>query len=111
MLRPQGLRVPKRGGSPSADSIRTRNRSGTELGEDFPLVGEDAGLQLGIDGASVDGQLKAAPRRGNQFEPVYFLFQFAKNSARQTDGLGLVVSHRAVAKGDIHGYMTSRQSG
>ena len=55
-----------------------------------------AGFQLGIDQVAVDAQLEASASRGDELELFDLLFVGGQQLARQTDGLRLVVSHRAV---------------
>jgi hypothetical protein len=55
-----------------------------------------AGFQLGIDQVAVDAQLEASASRGDELELFDLLLVGGQQLARQTDGLRLVVSHRAV---------------
>ena len=60
------------------------------------LIGEFARLELGVNQFAVQRQLETAAARGNQFEILDLLLVGAQQLGRQTDGLRLVVSHRAV---------------
>src|SRR4051812_4189520 len=66
------------------------------------LVGELAGLQLRVDQFAVGAQLEAATARGNQLEILNLLLVSGEQFGRQTDGLRLVVSHRAVLEFQVH---------
>jgi hypothetical protein len=78
---------------PSADSLNG------------PLfVRKLARLELGIDQFVVDFELEATPLRGDKFHFSDTLFVRDEKLARQTDGLGLVVSHRAVCQLNIDGF-------
>jgi hypothetical protein len=71
------------------------------------LIGELAGVQLGVDQFAVDGQLEAAASRWDQFQLTDLLFVRGEQLARQTDGLRLVVSHRTVTQFDVQGHLLS----
>jgi hypothetical protein len=80
------------------------------LAEAFPehlqhpvLVRELAGLRLGVNELAVDRQLEHAPAGRNQRPLLDVLLELGQNLARQTDGLGFVVSHRTVDEFDFHG--------
>ena len=62
-----------------------------------------AGFQLGIDQVAVDAQLEASAARGDELELFDLLLVGGQQLARQTDGLRLVVSHRAVFQFHVHG--------
>ena len=66
------------------------------------FVGKLAGLQLRVDQLVVDCQLETAATGGFQFQTLKFLFELSQHFGRQTDGLGLVVSSRAVPQVDLH---------
>ena len=66
------------------------------------LVGEFAGLQFRVDQVAVGAQLETAAAGRRQFEVAYLLFESAEQLARQTDGLRLIVSHRAVLEFQVH---------
>jgi hypothetical protein len=71
------------------------------------LVGELAGLELGVDQLTVDGQLETPAARWDQLQLADLLLETVEQLARQTDGLRLVVSHRTVAQLDVHGRLLS----
>jgi hypothetical protein len=87
---------------------REKNRGITLLhqgadGVENPLfVGELAALQLGIDQFAIDGQLEAAAAGRDQFQVPDLLFVGRQQLARQTEGLRLVVSHRAEFQLHVH---------
>jgi hypothetical protein len=73
-------------------------------GVDDPLfIRKLARLELGVDQLSVDGDLEAAASRGDQLQLLDLLLVGGEQFVRQTDGLRLVVSHRAVFEFDVHG--------
>ena len=78
------------------------SQAGGELVEDGLFVRELAGLQLRVDQLPVEGQLKAAALAGEELELVDLLLVGGEQLGRQTDGLGLVVSHCAVLQLDFH---------
>lgn len=55
------------------------------------------GVQLGIHQLSVELELKGAAAGGNQRQAGNLLLVCFQELGRQTDGLRLVISHRAVA--------------
>src|SRR5262245_58026828 len=67
-----------------------------ELVHELALVGEFAGLELGIHQLAVDGELETTATRWNQSQALHLLLVGSQNSVRQTDGLRLIASHRAV---------------
>src|SRR3954469_1840740 len=73
-----------------------------DLLQHFLFVGELAGLKLGVDEFVAHGEFKAASHRRLQLQRLDLAFVLAQNPGRQTDGLRLVVSGRAVAKMDSH---------
>src|SRR5262249_26092205 len=88
---------------------RTPGRGGLFLleasanGFDGPwLLGELARLELGIDQVAVDAQLETATARRNELQLTDLLFVGGQELARQTDGLGLVISHRTVFEFYLH---------
>ena len=58
-------------------------------------IRELAGLQFGIDFVAINGDLKSTAARWNQGERADVLFEF-QDFFRQTDGMGLVISSRAI---------------
>jgi hypothetical protein len=77
-------------------------KPGPDRLEHLLLVGELAGLELGVDQLAVDGQLETTAARWDQFEVADLLLELTQQLARQTDGLRLVVSHRAVFQLHVH---------
>jgi hypothetical protein len=71
------------------------------------LVGELAGLELGVEQIAVGGQLEAAPAGGEQLQLRDLLLELGEQLARQTDGLRLVPSHRTIAQLQLHGKKAS----
>ena len=72
------------------------------LVEDHPLVRELTCVELGVDLDAVDPDLEATPASGDELQRRGALFQVLEQDGRQTDGLGLVVSDRAVLDLDPH---------
>ena len=70
--------------------------------EHLLFVGELAGLELRVHEVAVERQLEAAAAAGDQLQLVDFLLVLGQQLGRQTDGLGLVVSHRAVFEFHFH---------
>src|SRR5262249_35853887 len=70
--------------------------AGSDLVEHPLLVGELACLQLGVDQVPVHLDLETAAAGGDQLQVLDLLLVGAEQLGRQTDGLRLVVSHRAV---------------
>jgi hypothetical protein len=66
------------------------------------LVRELASLQLRIDEVAIDGELEAAAGGGDQLQRLDLLLVRGQELGRQTDGLRLVVSHRAVLEFHVH---------
>ncbi len=66
------------------------------------LIGEFARLELGVDEFATHGQLETAAAGGNQLQVLDLLLVRAQQLGRQTDGLRLVVSHRAVFQFHMH---------
>jgi len=59
-------------------------------------------LQFRVDQLAIGSQLKTAAATRNQFQILDLLLELAQQFGRQTDGLGFVVSHRAVSKFQVH---------
>lgn len=88
-------------------AIRDRGRSAqllADLADQFVLVRKRARLELGIDQLPVERHFKASPTGRLQLEAFDLLFVAGEQFRRQTDGLRLVVSHRAVTEMDLHRY-------
>jgi hypothetical protein len=75
------------------------------------LVRELFGFQLGVDQVTVDGHFEAASAGREQLEVLDLLLVRVQQLARQTDGLRLVVSHRAVAQLQMHDNLLSQSLG
>ena len=67
------------------------------------LVGELAGFELRVDQLAVHLQLEAAPLGGDERQLRDLLLVLRQQLGRQTDGLWLIVSHRAIAQFQFHG--------
>jgi hypothetical protein len=70
--------------------------------DDRLFIRKLASVQLGVNQLPVHGQLEATSARGNQVEPLDLLLVRRQQLVRQTDGLRLVVSHRAVTQFHVH---------
>ena len=70
--------------------------------QDPLLIREFPGFQLGVNQVPVDGQLKGPTAGRNQGQVAYLLLVRAQELVRQTDGLRLVVSHRAILEFQVH---------
>ena len=66
------------------------------------FIGKLAALEFRVNQVPVDTQLEAPATRGDQFELLDFLLVSAQQLARQTDGLRLVISHRAIFQFHVH---------
>jgi hypothetical protein len=77
------------------------------LGHHLPLIGKTACLELRVEQFAIDSQLETAAAGGNQLQFLNLLFVGAEQLGRQTDGLGLVVSHRAVLQLHVHRLFSS----
>ena len=75
--------------------------------EDPLLVGELAGLQLGVEQIAVHRELETTASRWNELQILDLLFVGGEELGRQTDGLRLVVSHRTVLEFHVHGFILS----
>lgn len=78
------------------------SRSGSQRIENRLLFRELSGFQLGIDQLTIHSQLEAPSHRRDQLQILHFLLKSRKNFCRQTDGLRLVVSSRAVFQLQMH---------
>lgn len=70
--------------------------------EHLLLVGKLAGLELRVHEIAVERQLEAAAAAGDQLQLVDLLLVRGQQFGRQTDGLRLVISHRAVFELHFH---------
>jgi hypothetical protein len=66
------------------------------------LVGEFVRLELRVQRLAAHRQLEASPLRGDQDITADRALVAGQELGRQTDGLGLVVSQRAVFEHDLH---------
>ena len=66
------------------------------------FVGERARLELRIEQIAVGGQLETAAPGGDELQVPDLLLERHKQLGRQTDGLRLVASHRAVLQLQVH---------
>lgn len=73
------------------------------------LIWKLAGLQFRVNQVAVDADLKAAARRWDELEVLDLLLVRGQELARQTEGLGLVVSHRAVFDFHVHDLVLQEQ--
>lgn len=69
---------------------------------DAPVVGERSAFQLRVDELVVDADLEATPVGGEQRQFLDLLLELLDEMVRQTDGLGLVPSGRAILNADSH---------
>ena len=69
---------------------------------DFPIVGKDAGFELGVNLCSVDNNLEAAVVIRDQGQSLNLLFVVGQYIFRQTDGFRLIASLCAIFNLDIH---------
>src|SRR5688572_839964 len=67
-----------------------------ELGDELALVGKLTRLQLRIDELAVDRELETTAAGWNQRQALYLLLVGSQDSVRQTDGLRLIASQRAI---------------
>ena len=75
---------------------------GADERADLLLIRERTCLQLRIDELAVELDLEASSVGRNQRESVEALLEVVEDLGRQTDGLRLIVSSRAVGQGDLH---------
>jgi hypothetical protein len=67
------------------------------------LIRELPGLELRVDQIAVDLDLKRPATGGDELEFLDLILEVGEQLGRQTDGLGLVVSHVAVGELNSHG--------
>ena len=75
--------------------IKLGSTGGADCFDHGIRIRELAGLQFGIDFVAINGDLKSTAARWHQGERADELFEF-QNFFRQTDGMGLVISSRAI---------------
>ena len=83
-------------------SVRSSRRLSLQRGADRVVLGENAGLQLGIDGNAVHADLEPPVRVRSQAEGVDALFVGGQQIVRQTDGLRFIASRRTVFDTNVH---------
>ena len=66
------------------------------------FIGELAGLELRVNQLTIHGQLETSATTRDELEVGDLLFVFSEQLLRQTDGLRLIVSHRAVFEFQVH---------
>ncbi len=66
------------------------------------LIGKLARSQFRVDQFAVGSQLEASAASRDQFQILNLLLEGREQLARQTDGLWLVASHRAVFQFHLH---------
>ena len=89
-------------------SVFGDSQAAPDLLDQRGLVRESAALELGIQPGAADGQLEAAPLRGDHCVPADRPLVARQELGRQTDSLGLVVSEGAVFKHDFHKLLLPR---
>src|SRR5947209_2406338 len=72
------------------------------------FIRELAGLEFGVDQFTVEGDLETPASRRDQLEVLDLLLVGGEELARQTDGLGFVVSHRAVFEFHVHDHPSEK---
>lgn len=73
-----------------------------QCGLDLPIVGKDAGFELGVNFCPVDNDLEPAVVIRDQGQSLNLLFVADQYIFRQTDGFGLIASRCAIFNLDIH---------
>ena len=66
------------------------------------LIRELAGFEFGVDELAIDRDLETPASGWNEFQILDLLLVGVQELARQTDGLGFVISHRAVFEFHVH---------
>jgi hypothetical protein len=66
------------------------------------LVGKSAGLEFRVHQIAVDREFEATAAGRLQLQALDTLLELAEDLGRQTDGLRLVASSRAVTQMDLH---------
>jgi hypothetical protein len=72
------------------------------FGFDLFLVGELAGGELAVNQVAIAGDLEAAAFAGDELQAGEAEFEPLEQASRQTDGLRLVASGRAIAEMNAH---------
>ena len=97
------------GREPGTCGCRSSAPGAAQRLQDLGWLGEPPLLELGEHLPAVHGDLEAARVTRNQGEGGDVLLERVEQLVRQTDGLGLVVSHRAVLDRDLHRWRASFQ--
>src|SRR5262249_27341330 len=92
----------KTAGCKPAPRIKTSLHAGSDLVHQGLFVGELARLELRVEQLAVGRQLEAAAPAGDKLQITNLLFERRQQLGRQTDGLRLVASHRAISQLQIH---------
>ncbi len=79
----------------------------TDFGDHRVFYGKLTGFQLGIDQGVIQGQFETTATGGLQFNTGNLLLVLSENFGRQTDGLWLIISRRAIAEMHFHGLNSS----
>ncbi len=85
-----------------SNQLETALRPLSDLRDELFLVGETAGLEFRVHQMAVHRNFKATSAGWLQLQALDSLFELAQDLGRQTDGLRLVVSSRAVTKLNSH---------
>lgn len=72
------------------------------FGFDVLLVGELAGGELAVNQVAIAGDLEAAALAGDELQAGEAEFESLEQTGRQTDGLRLISSGRAIAEMNAH---------
>ena len=75
---------------------------GTDRIQDPLFIGKLPRFQLGIDQVAIHGEFETATSARDQLEVLNLLLVGGQELVRQTDGLRLVVSHRAILEFQVH---------
>ena len=89
-------------GSPAWSLLEAGSNLRAELLENLVFVREGASLELGVHQQPIDFELELAAGRRHERDAVEALLELANDFARQTEGLGFVVSSGAVGQLDLH---------
>ena len=73
-----------------------------QRGLNLPIVGKDAGFELGVNFCPVDNDLEPAVVIRDQGQSLKLLFIAGQYVFRQTDGFGLIASYCAIFNLDMH---------
>ncbi len=73
-----------------------------QCGLDFPIIGKDAGFELGVNFCLVDNDLEPPVIVWDQGQTLNLLFIAGQYVFRQTDGFRLIASRCAILNSNIH---------